>query len=259
MKVKTKKAQVSEQKKKALEKFIELVRGSSTLLVASIEGISASQLQRTKRALAGQARITVVKKSLALRGLEALKKERPTIAGLKKWFEKPFALICSELGPFELSALLAEKRIPSKARAGQIAPADIVLEAGPTELPAGPAISELAALGIKTGLEAGKIAIKERHVLVKAGEPISAAAASVLSKLEIMPFTTGLEPLAAYTKGKVYEGIKIDRKATLDSLKSCSAQALALAVQLSYPTAETIKLLLIKASQQLNSLSRLIK
>ena len=255
------KARVSQEKKKTLAKLLDLINKSRTVMIVSIEGISSSELQKTKQSLKSVATLTIVKKNLVKRCLEQIKKDRPKIVGLEKWIEKPFAVLCSDLDAFELASMLAEKRFPARAKAGQIAPSDIVVEAGATDLMAGPAISELGAVGLKTGIEHGKIAIKERHVLVPKDKVISAAVASVLSKLEIVPFMLGIEPLAAYEPGndKVYENIRIDKESMLNNLKGCASGAFTLAIHLKYPASETISILLIKANQELNPLSNLIK
>lgn len=255
------KKEISEKKKIALIKLVELLTKSPTVMIVSIEGMPAFNFQQIKQTLKKQATITVVKKSLMLRALEQAKKERPEIVVLEKWLEKHFAIISSELDPFELAALLADYRLPGKAKTGQISPKDIAVETGPTDLPAGPAISELSAVGLKVGIEEGKIAIKESRILVHKNKVIPANVAAVLAKLEIIPFQIGLEPLAAYdsTKNKVYEEIKIDKEAVTEQLKEFASQASALSLHINYSTSETISLLIAKANQELNTLSNLIK
>lgn len=257
-----KKYEVSEEKKASLARLVDLVNKSGTTMIISIEGISSVNFQQIKKALKKDSTIVVTKKSMMLRAIEELKKSRPEIAALEKWVEKPsFAVIFSKLDPFELATLLSDYKFPGKVKAGQLSPEDIALEAGPTDIPAGPMISELAGVGIKAGIEGGKIAVKERKVLVKKGEKISAAVAAIMPKLEIMPFTIGPTPLAAYegASGKVYEGIKIDKEATMNQLKMLSSEAFTLSISIAYPTNENIQFLLGKANNEINILSNLIK
>jgi large subunit ribosomal protein L10 len=255
------KARVSQEKKNALAKLLGLINKSRTVMIVSIENVSSAELQKAKQSLKQVATLTIIKKSLANRCLEQIKKDKPNIAGLEKWLERPFAILSSDLDAFELASMLAEKRFPARAKAGQIAPSDIVVEAGATDLMAGPAISELGAVGLKTGIEQGKIAIKERKVLVPKGEVISSAVASVLMKLEVVPFMIGIDPLVAYEPNgdKTYENIRIDKAAALNALKGCASEAFTFSIHLNYPTAETISFLIIKANQEINALSGLIK
>ncbi|MCL6500525.1 MAG: 50S ribosomal protein L10 [Candidatus Pacearchaeota archaeon] len=264
MKIKDKserKREIPEKKKKDLVNLVEALRKKKTIMVVSIENISSLQFQQIKRSLKDKAIVKVVKKSFMLKALEELKKTRPKVEGIEKGLVSGFAILLSDEDPFELSALLSENKFPAKAKAGQISPKDIILEAGPTDLLAGPVISELTKAGIKAGIEGGKIAIKERCVLVKEGERISEEAAAVLARLEMAPFVIGFEPLVAYndTEDQIYENIKIDKVAMLKEFTQSASRALSLALYISYPTKETIALLLSKASGESSSILNLVK
>jgi hypothetical protein len=126
-------------------------------------------------------------------------------------------------------------------------------------MPAGPMISELSSVGLKVGVENGKIAIKEASVIVKKDHKISEVVASTLIKLGIMPFNVGLECLAAYDgkENKVYTAIKIDKEGAEKQLKDAAAYSRALAFSIVYPAKEVIGLLLGKASAQANAISKL--
>ena len=252
---------IPETKKKELAKLVELIIKSNTTMIASIENISSIQFQKIKRLLKDKAIIKVVKRTLMFRALEKAKPDKKDIQLLEKWLNKNFTVIFSELDPFELASILAENNFPAKAKAGQISPKDIVLEAGPTDLPAGPLISELGKLKIKAGIESGRIAIKEKSILAKKGDKITKNAAEILTKLEITPFFIGLEPLAVYdTKNnKIYEEIKIDKQGLIEKIKKASTEATNFAFNMVYLTKETTNLIIAKANQELNILLNIIK
>jgi len=256
-------AKVSEEKKRILNELVKLIDESSSVMIASIVNISSFQFQKLKKALKGKADVKVVKKNIALKAIEEAKSKKKGIEQLEQSIGTGtnFAFLLSDVDAFELAALLAENKKPGRIKSGQIAPQDIIIEAGPTDLPAGPAISDLSKVKIKAGIEGGKITVKERAVLTKKGDKVSEDVASVLAKLEIMPLLIGIEPLAAYDskEKKVYFNIKIDKMATVNELKLYSQQSFALALHLDYPTAETIKFLLAKANMQGNSLFNLTK
>lgn len=253
------KQKVPEKKEKALAELISLANENRTTMIVSIENISAMQFQQLKRALK-EAKIKVVKKNLMIKALEQVKNKKD-IKLLKKWVEKNFAVIFSDIEPFELASMLSENQFPAKAKAGQTATKDIIIESGPTELVAGPIISELSKLKIKAAIEAGKIVIKEPCTVVKQGQIINAETAVILSKLEIVPFLAGFEPLAVYDskENKIYEKIKIDKKALIEELKKASTESLNFAVRIEYTTKETISLLLTKAVQESIIISKLMQ
>lgn len=103
------------------------------------------------------------------------------------------------------------------------------------------------------------MAIQQRAIICKKGEPISPERAAILAKLNIVPFKIGIEPVAAYCDGKVYSGIKVDKTETLGTLKNMYGRALAFATSLTYITNQTLPFVLGKAAAHEKALQSLIK
>lgn len=257
----TKRKKVPEKKKRALEELINLILSNNTIMIVSIANLHSFQFQKFKQNLKDKAVMKVVKKNLALKALQQLKDKKEGIEKLEPYIKSNFALLFSNLDPFEIASMLTESRSPSRIKAGQIAPKDIIIEAGPTEFLAGPIISEFSKIKVKAGIEGGKIIIKETTTVVKSGEIVSEDVASVLAKLEIMPLSIGVEPIAAYDskEKKIYSEIKIDKEALLKDLKENAILAFAFALHVEYPSKETIKNLISKSNIEANAISSLIK
>jgi len=259
-KKKTRKAgRGQEQKKKNVEKIKKLIDNCNSVIIASIKSLPSKQFHAIKKELRGKAEVRVFKKSTILRSLEA--NEKKGLQELKNHVKEDIAFLFSMLDPFELSAILSEKKSPIKAKAGQIAEEEIAIEPGPTEFTPGPVISELGALGIKIAIEEGKITIKERKVIAKKGEVISSNAAAMMAKLELKPFSVGYIPLVAYdkTQDKIYTDVKVDKELALKELKEKYSRALAFAVKITYVCKETIKYLISKALSHEKAIEKLIK
>ena len=256
MKSKTDHHKVSPKKIKAVKELSGLT-GKRTILIASIKNIPASQFQDISKKLRGTAVIKVPKKNLIKMVLNSSKKEATK---LEEQISDSTAIIFSDHDPFDLAAELMQNMSPMKAKPGQIAPEDIEIPAGLTDLPPGPAITELSALGIPVQIDKGKISIKQAKVVAKKGEAISKGAAEVMGKLDIKPFKVGFIPLAAYDgkDGKIYLEMKIDREGTLNELKETFSRSLALAVGIGYTAKETIGLLLGKAEAQAKRINRIV-
>jgi len=156
--------------------------------------------------------------------------------------------------------LLSDNESPARAKAGDISPEDIEVEAGMTELLPGPAISELGSVGLKVKVTDGKLEIMQGAVVVKEGEEIKENVASVLGKLGIEPMKVGFLPLAAYDSNddKVYVGIKIDKKGTLEEMRSLIGKALGFAVCVDYATKETVSHFIAKAAGEEKALGNLV-
>ncbi len=244
---------------KTVKELDELTKNKKTILIASIKNIPGSQFQEIVKKLRGKAIVKVPKKSLVFRAFESSGKD--TIKKLKEHVGDSVAVLFSDLDCFELADELLKNTSPSKAKAGQEAPEDIEIEAGPTELVPGPAISELGALGIQIQIEKGKIHIKESKVIARKGTKISASAADVMSKLDIKPFSIGFIPISAFDskENKLYLEIRIDRKGTIEKLKEAYSKSLAFAVEIGYATEDTIKFLIAKAERNAKAMNGLIK
>jgi len=252
------KNQIPEEKKLVVKELSNLIGNKKTILIASIKNLPTSQFQEIAKKLRGKAIVKVPKKNLFFKTLDDSKNEE--IKKLKEQLKDSSAILFSDLDSFELAGELMKKKSPAKAKPGQEAPEDIEIQAGPTELVPGPAISELGALGIQIQIEGGKINIKEPRIIAKKGEKISQAAADVMSKLDIKPFSIGFIPLCAFDiqEGKLYLNIKIDIEGTLSNLKYAFGRALPLAVSIGYTCPDTIKFLIGKAGTQEKRLIRTI-
>jgi large subunit ribosomal protein L10 len=250
--------QIPEKKIQLVEDLSKLLKNKKTVLLASIKNIPASQFQNISKSFRGKAIIKVPKKNLIFKALDSAGDEE--IKKLKEEIKDNTAIIFSDLDCFELALELIEKKTPAKAKAGQEAPEDIEVPAGPTELLPGPAISELGAVGLQVQIDKGKITIKQPKVIVKEGEAISREAADVMNKLDIKPFNVGFLPLSAFDteSKKLYLDIEIDREEALENLKQRFGKALAFAVEIGYINEDTVKFLLGKAVAQANKINRIM-
>lgn len=242
------------KKVKAVQELANKIKNSKTLMIVSIKGLPSRQFQDIKKSIRNNALIQVAKKNILLRALKEIKKD--SILPLEEYVTESCAFAISDSEGFELAGLLSKKKTPVFAKAGQIAPLDIEVKEGPTDLVPGPAISELGALGIQISVENGKIAIRAPKVVVKEGNIINEATCAVLMKLGIQPFSVGLEPVIFYDTQteKIYKEIKIDSDAAANKLCESAAKSLGFAQKIAYYCKETIGYLLAKANMQAKAL-----
>lgn len=245
-------------KQKQVKKLAEDILKARTLMIVSIKGLPSKQFQEIKKSVREHANVKVAKKNIMLRALKAVGRE--SISGLEKYVTADCAFIISDMEGYELAGILAKKKTPVFAKAGQEAPDDIEVKAGPTDLVPGPAISELGALGIKIAVEEGKISIKADKVIVNNGGVISREVASLLQKLNIQPFNIGLEPSVVYDveTEKIYTDIKIDSEKAVEDLKLIAGKALGFAQKIVYYCRETVGYFLGRAGAEGEKLGGLV-
>lgn len=244
------KREPSAEKVAMVERIAKLAKQYPVLAITRLSKVRSAQLMAVRKVLRGQAEIIVVKNQLAVLGLKR--------AGLKNADELldnlrgQNALIFSKQDPFKLFLLLEKNRVNLAARAGDVAPTNVVVPAGNTGQQAGPVLSEFREAGIKTKIEAGSIQVVEDSIVAKPGTVISPKLASLLSRLGIKPIRAGLAIALAYENGLIYgaEAVAIDLEKYRASLLEGFASAKGLAIYIGYVTKETAPEIIAKAYRE---------
>lgn len=249
-------AHVAEYKKEIVSNLTNLISEYPIIGVVNMENLPAPQLQTMRAQLRGKFFITMTKRRLIRLAFEQTKSKKKGIEQLEAHLGGMPALIFTKENPFRLSRTLQKSKSPAPAKAGQTAPRDIVVNKGATSFAPGPIIGELAIAGIKAGVEAGKVAIKEDTIVVKSGEKIKPKVAEILARLGVQPMEVGLDLVAVFENGLVYtrDVLSIDESEYKNRLSNASTWAFNLANYIAYPTKETIRLLIGKAHNDAKSL-----
>lgn len=227
--------------------------------VVNLESLPLQQLQQM-RAQLRKRDVAVLggRKKLFELAIDNASKKKPGIEKLKEYCGGIPALIFAKSNPFTLYKELQKSKTPAPARAGQVAPKDIVIPAGPTPFAPGPIIAELSGAGIVAGVDGGKVAIKKDSTPAKAGDVISAQLAALLTRLDIKPMEIGLNIQALFEEGQIYtQGVlAIDEDEYLDNITTAARQAFNLAMNAGVMTDETTEFMLIKAFTDSKALAR---
>lgn len=240
----------SPKKIATIEKVSRLAKQYPVIAVTQLSKVRSAQLMAVRKVLRGQAEIMVVKNKLAVLALKqaGIKNAEELIGHLKG----QNALLFSTLDPFKLYLMLEKNRVNLAARAGDIAPTDVIVPAGNTGQPAGPVLSEFREAGIQTKIESGSIYVVKDSVAAKAGTEISPKLASLFSKLGIKPIRAGLSIALAYENGLIYaaDAVAIDLNKYRADLLSGYASSRALAIYVGYVTKETAGDIIAKAYRE---------
>ncbi|MDI9632756.1 MAG: 50S ribosomal protein L10 [Methanolinea sp.] len=243
-----------EWKRREVEEIKSDAKKYSLVGLVDMYGIPASQLQQIRRNLRSEAKIRMTRNTLIRCAFDEL---GGPIAQLKPHISGQSALIFTNMNPFRLFKALEKTKTKMAAKPGEIAPADIVVEKGPTSFKPGPIVGELQQVGIPAAIEAGKVKIRETRTVAKKGDVISAKLADVLAKLGIKPMDVGLSLQAALYEGSVYEPsiLAIDEDAIYSQLQRAAIEAFNLSVNAVIPTRDTAAHILAKAASDARALA----
>lgn len=251
------KTHVAQYKKEDVKQILDLFKKYPIVSIINLQNLPSSQYQQMRRQLRGKVAIFMTKKRIMNIAIEQLKNDIKGLEIIKPYLKGIPALLFTKENPFLLYKTIKKNKSPSAAKPGQLSPRDIVVPAGPTPFAPGPVIGELSQLGIKAGVQEGKIVVKEDKVVIKEGDAFSAPLASMLARLGILPMEIGLDLVCTFENGILYTKnvLDIDEKVFMQKLTSAIQHATNLAVESTYVSKGTIKLLLQKAFRNAKGLA----
>lgn len=248
------------RKKADFQKIVMLLKSKAVFGVVNLDGLPASQQQTILGSLRGKVEFVMANrrvmsyafKDVSTSSSSSTSSSLSSLSLIQPYLTGMCALLFTKENPFSLYKTIKKSKSPAYAKAGQTAPYDLIVKAGPTPFTPGPIISTLAGMGIKAGVEGGKVAVKQEAVVCKSGEKISAPVASLLQQLDVKPMEIGLNIVVVYENGVLYDRavLDVDDEVYMSNLSLASQQALALAVECGVFTADTVETFIIKASRE---------
>ncbi|HIH19642.1 TPA: 50S ribosomal protein L10 [Candidatus Micrarchaeota archaeon] len=247
-----------QQKIQAVEEAKKKAKQYPIVAVASIASLPSRHFNSIKKKIRGQAEIVFTRHTLLKK---ALGEARPDAKELENYLGNGGVLVFSALPAFKLYKLFKQNKSKALAKAGQLAPYDIIVPAGETNLAPGPVLTELKQAKIDAKIQGTKVVIAKDTVVAKKGEAISEQVAKILGKLAIEPMESGIEVQAVLDNGLLYKSdvLNIDEAGMLAQLQQAHTQAVNLAVFAGIVNSTTVKLLIGKAARQATALEQLVE
>ncbi len=245
-------AHVSKRKQETVARLEKTIKSYPVVGIVDLQSVPASQLAKIREKLREHMLLVMTKKNLMKIVFAKVEPERKGISKLLDCFQGMPSLILSKESPFKIANLLAKNKTSAPAKEGQHAPHDLTIPAGPTPFTPGPVIGELGMLGIKSGVENGKIVIKVDATVARAGEKINSKVASLLGRLGIQPMEIGIKVNGIFENGEIFkrEVLDIDPAEYITRLQRAYSGAQGLTLEIGYVTKDNVKLFLAKAHRQ---------
>ncbi|MEM5815894.1 MAG: 50S ribosomal protein L10 [Candidatus Aenigmatarchaeota archaeon] len=245
-----------EEKIKIAEEIGNEIKKYKTLVVFDLFKIPTKEFKEIRKSLENFGKTIVLKKNIFYFSLKN--------AGIDpKPFEnlglKQIGIFLTNEDPFSIYKKICEIKTERFAKEGDEAESDIWVYSGPTQIKAGPSISEFARLKIPAGVEGGFIAVKKDTQVAKKGDKISKELASLLRKLKIKPISVMLNVICAYYKNAIYDKSTLNLVFEYPKLLTQAYQnAINLTINIGYPTKENINILISNAYLKAKVLENLV-
>jgi len=197
------------KKQAFFDKIKALLADYSKLLIVGADNVGSNLMQKIRHALRGQAVIQMGKNTLIRKALRELIEASPLYAPLLPLVKGNVGFVFTKGDLNFVRTKLLEFRVGAPAKAGIIAPNDVIVPKGPTGMEP-TQTSFLQALNIASKINRGQVEIINDVPLIKKGDKVGSSEAALLSKLNIKPFSYGLQVLNVFDNGHVYEPSVLD-------------------------------------------------
>jgi large subunit ribosomal protein LP0 len=194
----------SKKEKKAIffEKVAKLFAEYQKVILVSVDNVSSSLMQKTRRALRGKAVMLMGKNTLIRRALAGLKNLQGAQI-LSNALKQNVGMVFTNGDLSDVRDVISQNKISGPAKPGQVAPCDVVVPKGNTGLEPSQT-SFLQALNIATKITKGSIEILNDVKVITKGEKVGSSEATLLGKLKITPFFFEILPQLIFEDGATF-------------------------------------------------------
>ena len=241
------------------QELAKLAKTHKVIAIATLEKLPANIVSVLRKRLHGKAELRVAKtrvvqRALAESGIDTKK--------LDAYVSKSVLVIFSTINPFELFSFVKKNKGSAAAKENDIADMDILVQAGDTGLPPGPALSTLKAAGLVVKVAGATIAIASDKIVAKKGEPIKKEVADVLGKLNIKPIKIGMKIIGVLdlNENEFYsaDALDVDEEELFNKFVLAHQQAMNLAVNAEIFGDESTELIVVKAQREASALQKAV-
>jgi len=228
-----------ERKQEYFNKLIKLLEENPKILIVGADNVGSSQMQKIRQALRGKGVVLMGKNTMIRKAIRGHAQNNPALEAVLPLVRGNvgFVFCAKETDLSAVKTVINDNKVAAAAKAGVIAPADVVVPAGNTGMEP-TQTSFLQALNIPSRISRGQIEIIQDVPLIKAGNKVGASESNLLAKLNIKPFFYGLNVKTVYDNGAVYDPKFLDVKDEdiLSKFQRGVTNVAALSLQTGYPT-----------------------
>jgi len=196
----TKNADAKAKKMDYMKKLISLMEEYPRLVLVTCDNIGSNHMQRIRTGLRGRGILLMGKNTLMRKAIRLSKETHPEWQDLLPQIWGNIGIVFTKEELHAIQPKLLESRVPANAKAGIVAPQDVILPAQVTTLEP-TKTNFFAALDIATKITRGCVEILADVKLCTEGKKVGSSEAALLQMLDMRPFTYGLKLVACFDEG----------------------------------------------------------
>lgn len=157
----------------------------------------------------GRGELLMGKNTMIRKCFREMQEEYPFLEDLLPSIVNNIGFCFTDMDLAECRDVLVKNKVQASAKAGIVAPVDVIIPAGLTTM--GPEkTSFFQALNLNTKIQKGNIEILQDTVVCECGEKVGLSEAKLLNMLNISPFFYGLELVMILDNGAIYPPAVLD-------------------------------------------------
>jgi len=247
---------VDQRKEEYFERLNKLLDDYTKIFIVHADNVGSTQMQKIRIALRGKAVVLMGKNTMVRKAIRDKLSANPSLDRLLPLVKGNVGFIFVKNDLQEARKILDANKVAAPARAGAIAPCKVIVPAGNTGLEP-TQTSFLQALNIPSKINKGAVEIINDVHLLSPGQKVGSSEAALLAKLNIKPFSYGLQLNHIYDNGSVYGPNVLDltEEDLLKSFSQAVAQATQLSLAVSFPNTLSVPHFVLNAYKNLLSVA----
>lgn len=218
-------------------KVVQLLDEYPKCFIVGCDNVGSRQMQTIRTSLRGMGVVLCGKNTMMRKAIRGHLENNADLEKILPHIKGNVGFVFTKGDLAEVREKLTESKVRAPARAGAIAPLDVVIPAQNTGL--GPEkTSFFQALSIPTKISKGTIEIINDVPILKPGDKVGASEATLLNMLNISPFSYGLIIQQVYDSGSIFSPDILDIKPEdlRAKFQAGVANLAAVCLQIGYPT-----------------------
>jgi len=229
------------RKQEYFNKLIGLLDEYPKIIIVGADNVGSAHMQKIRQALRATSVVLMGKNTMIRKAIRGHIQNNPKLEALLPYVRGNIGFIFTKGDLSKVKKIVEEQKVEAPAKAGSIAPCDVIVPAGNTGLEP-TKTSFLQALNIGSKIARGQVEILNDVHLIKFGQKVGNSESALLGMLNIKPFRYGLQVKNIYDDGAVYEPkvLDITDNDLLQKFHAGVRNIAALGLQIGYPTVASL-------------------